>query len=186
MVKKITFVGTLLIMLFLLVSCDNERYNENIYNAVILDSFSANLKEEFFEMTFDVKDEPKGLDEWWSNDTDGWWNYGINGKTLIHKQALVIKEQSEADIAFDNFPSNFDFEKEMLILCFFAESSQWIDPPSAYTIKDMKIQDSALNFTIEIKARTSSAQGRSNQRFKIIRMNKFDILEVFFSITVKP
>jgi len=50
----------------------------------------------------------------------------------------------------------------------------------------MKIQDSALNFTIEIKARTSSAQGRSNQRYKIIRMKKFDILEAFFSITVKP
>jgi hypothetical protein len=179
---KILIMGVLIIMsLGLFAGCEGNKYN-----AVILDNFSANLKEGFFEMTFSIKDEPEGLDEWWNDDTDGWWNYGSNGKELIHKRVLVIKEKNEADIAFDNFPSNFDFEKEMLLLCFFAEPSQWIESPSAYTLKEMMIDGSTLKFILDIKGYASSAQGRSIQRCKIIKMKKLDITAAEFSISIKP
>jgi len=171
-ITKLLTLGVMVIMALGLFACGGNKFN-----AAILDDFPANFNVEFLKMTFGIEDEPENSDEWWGDidGTDGWWNYDQNGKKLIHFQTLIIKDQSEADIAFDYFPSDFDFEKEMLLFCFFAESSQWIEPPSSYEIKNMRIEDSTLKFTIEVKARTSSAQGRSNQRCKIIKMEKLDI-----------
>jgi len=178
MVKKILALGIGITMSFVFfVGCKGNKYD-----AVILDDFPTTLNDEFLKTTFGVENEPENSDEWWSdiNGTDGWWNYDQNGKKLIHMQTLIIKDQSEADIAFDYFPSDFDFENEMLLLCFFAESSQWIEPPSSYKIENMRIDDSTLKFIIEVRARTSSAQGRSNQRCKIIKMKKLDITTAQF------
>ena len=183
MIKKIVCAGVAIIMaLGLFAGCVGNKYY-----AKILDDFSASFKEEFLKTTFGVENEPENSDEWWGviDGMDGWWNYDPNGKKLIHMQTLIIKNQSEADIAFDYFPSDFDFEKEMLLVCFFAESSQWIEPPSSYKINDMRIDGSTLKFTIEVKGRTSSAQARSNQRFKAIKMKKIDVTEAQFQIKYK-
>jgi hypothetical protein len=154
----------------------------NKYDAKILDDFPASFNDEFLKTTFGVENEPENSDEWWGDidGTDGWWNYDQNGKKLIHMQTLIIKDQSEADIAFDYFPLDFDFEKEMLLMCFFAEPSQWIEAPSSYKINDMRIDGLTLKFTIEAKARISSAQARSNQRCKTIKMKKLDITDAQF------
>ncbi|MCL2677984.1 MAG: hypothetical protein FWE85_02900 [Clostridiales bacterium] len=178
MARKLLLLGAMLIMaLVLFAGCGGNKYN-----AVILDDFFVGFNEEFLRTTFGVENEPENSDEWWGDDdgADGWWNYDYNGKKLIRNQTLIIKDQSSADIAFDYFPSDFDFEKEMLLFCFFAESSQWIEPPSSYKIKNMRIDGSSLKFTIEVKAQASSAEGRFNQRCKIIKIEKLDITAAQF------
>ncbi len=182
MLKRLICMVVILVMCLSLLAGFAACGNKLPYNAVILDDFSVNFNDDFLVTTFGVEDEPENSDEWWSDidGTNGWWNYDRNGKKLIHMQALIIKEQSEADIAFESFPPDFDFEKEMLLFCFFAESSQWIEPPSSYKIANMRIDGATLKFTIEIKAKTSSAQGRSNQRCKIIKMQKLDITAAKF------
>ena len=181
MLKRIVTLGVIFVVIApgLFAGCGGK---EKPYNAEILDDFPASVNTAFFEQTFDIKYEPESFDEWWSDENDGWWNYNFDGKTLVHKQSLIIKELSEANAAFDDFPLDFDFENEMLIICFFAQTSQWIKSPSSYEIDKVSIDGSTLKFNIRISAQRSSAQGRSNQENKVIKLEKIDIANVQFEL----
>lgn len=174
MAKKILIMGVALIMcLGLFAGCGGNKYG-----AVFLDGgFSYSFKKEFLKATFDNENDVVDVDEWYEKYQNG---------EINSTQAIIVNSQSVADAIFDNSVTGFDFEKEMLLFCFFTEPSVWQGGYPTYKIVNIEINKTNLKFDIERKGHASSVPAqKQKQSCRVIKMNNLEITVAEFAVISK-
>lgn len=165
--KKI-FITMLTAAVFCMTAaCGNVRYN-----ALIYDNAQSEMKKEFLEANL-TQNAYYG---------DG----GYAGESCPKSIKHVVKDQETFDGIFAEAWIDIDFEKEMLVLCFF--TCYYMGRP--YEINKISVDNQAL----EIKVKSVRPKGcfaypsipdasTPMQRCFAVKMDKLDIEEAEFSIS---
>ena len=109
--SKILCLGLILVMtLGMLCACDKGDKFDNKYNAVLYESMVDSFNEAYLS----------------ANSTHGIYSpeYAEND-TRPHTITNVISNKDEFNAAFKEFPTDVDFDKEMIIVHFFTISYIW-------------------------------------------------------------
>ena len=111
---KILCLGVVLVMaLGIFCACDKDEDDikfDNKYNAVLYESMVDCLNESYL-----LANSTYGLSG------DGY----VENDTRPHTRTNIIRNKKEFNAAFKEFPTNVDFNKEMIIVYFFTITNIW-------------------------------------------------------------
>ncbi len=165
--KFICAVVMLIMSVGVLCACNKDDVFENKYNTTMYyGSVINDLNEEFLL----------------ANSTRGTEYQGqlLPDDTRPITNVQTICDEDEFDVAFKDFPSQINFEKEMLVLYFFSgsiiENLVSGEKIFEYQIKDMSLNDNDLNIVVTKKPLVEGPTGSPlTQECLIFKMDKLNI-----------
>lgn len=158
MFKKIFVLGVAFLVVFTLWACDD---TDIPYNAILYDKVNSFLHEDFLK----------------ENLTNGAWDehsqQSIQDDTLPRSRTVVIKSQADFYATFAEFPSEINFETDMILL--YGETTS--------SARDFYIKSIELNSEIlRVEIRNVMPKGKSPpsgsitpyQRWTAVKMDRID------------
>ncbi|MFA5676541.1 MAG: hypothetical protein WDA65_08490 [Christensenellales bacterium] len=163
MVKRIVALGVFLIIVIGLFSgCGND----NKYNAVLYSDATVWMHEDFLieNLTRDAVYDGIPLDD------------PLYPKNITH----LIQSKEDFDKVFTEFPTELDFEKEMLCIYIFSCNYMGL----SYEISEMSLEDNMLKIEVNFVMPGFGASGSATvpkQRCLAVKIDRLDIETVEFS-----
>ena len=161
MFKKIINIGVALVIAVSICGCGNNSAAK--YNAVMYSDTIRWFNEDFLKenMTFGASFNGEYFGD----------------KSLPKSRTFVIKEQSEFNGIFTEFPPEVNFEKEMLLIYIFT-----IDAVLSYNIMSVKLDGSVIKLEYKLKDQGDKLTGFAPGPWcLIVKMDKLEITGAEFT-----